>query len=252
MKKYSVTYAQRQGPRISQEDRGFCKRIERYEPIVSQGFCGWLLAVMDGHGGPSVAELCANEIGDLFMLQDADHTEEALLNLVAVLNAKTAHSHEGSTLSVACVIEDCDKVSIAVLGDSPVIVLDGKGKLHVSPEHNTRSNGVEREAAEKRGGVCKDGYLYKKDGDRGLQLSRALGDAYLEGVISREPEIYTLESPQWILIASDGLLDPAHYESPMPIKEIERLAERHASAKEVMQWATYRELRDNATALVWG
>lgn len=246
MKEYSVTYVQRQGPRTNQEDRIFYKRIN------GQSYNGWLLAVMDGHGGSSVAELCANEIDSLFMLQDADHTEEALLNLVSALDAKTTHFHEGSTLSVACVLEDYDKVSIAVLGDSPVIVLDDKGELHVSPDHNVRSNKGEREIAEKRGGICKDGYLYKKDGDHGLQLSRALGDAYLEGVISREPEVYTIESPQWILIASDGLLDPAHYESLIPLKEIERLAKRHASAREFMQWATYRELRDNATALIWG
>jgi len=245
-KEYSVTCVQEQGPRSYQEDRSFHKRIENPHCY------GWFLAVMDGHEGSSVAELCAKEIGDLFTLRDADHVEEALLHLVLSLSTKTLCFNAGSTLSIACVLEDHNKVSVAVLGDSPVVVLDDKGHLHVSPEHNVRSNLKEREAAERRGGVYADGYLYKGNGDFGLQLSRALGDAYFEGIILREPEIYTIANPQWILVASDGLIDPVHSQSKVLFKKIAEYAQRHASAGDLMQWATSRGLNDNATALVWG
>lgn len=247
-KKYSVTSAQEQGPREYQEDRSFYKRIKNPD-------ChGWLLAIMDGHIGSSVAELCAKEIENLFVLQDADHAEEALLHLASDLNAKTFNHSAGSTLSVACVLEDQRRVSIAILGDSPVIVLDSYGELHVSPEHNVRSNLKEREAAINRGGMYEDGYIFDKfdrNYDRGLQMSRALGDAYLGSVLSHEPEIYTISDPQWILVASDGLLDPSHANSKTLLGEIQEYAKAGASAKKLMSWAVARGLRDNATVLVW-
>lgn len=242
---YSVTCVQEQGPRSYQEDRSFCK------PIKGSDFNGWLLAVMDGHGGASVAELCAKEIEHLFTLHGAEHTEEALRDLVSSLNVKTSHLQVGSTLSVACILEDHKKVSIAVLGDSPVVVLDSTGQLHVGPEHNVRSNVNERKAAEKRGGAYSGGYIWRRDRNYGLQMSRALGDAHLEGIISHEPEVYTVTNPKWILIASDGLVDPGHDQSEHLFSEIKEYAEKNATASDLMQWAVSRELRDNATAIVW-
>lgn len=247
-KEFSVTRAEKRGPRSHQEDWSFYKRIK------NPNCRGWLLAIMDGHRGSSVAELCAKEIENLFVLQDADHTEEALLHLVSGLNAKTLNHSDGSTLSVAYILEDQCRVSIAILGDSPVVVLNGKGHLHVSPEHNVRSNLKERKAAEERGGMYQEGYIFEKFDrgyNRGLQMSRALGDADLGSVLSREPEIYTITDPQWILVASDGLFDPTHSKSQKLFEEILEYAKLHASATDLMNWAVSRGLSDNATALVW-
>jgi len=241
----SVTCIQERGPRGYQEDRSFYKYIE-----YPQGR-GWLLAVMDGHGGALVADLCVKEIEHLFTLQNMETVEEALRSLVSALNEKTSRSYVGSTLSVACILEDRKEVSIAVLGDSPVVVLGSNGKLHVSPEHNVRSNMKEREAVEKRGGVYEGGYIWTKYRDHGLQMSRALGDAYLEGILSRDPEIYTITDPQWILVASDGLIDPGHNQSEELFSEIGEYAKKNATADDLMKWAVSRELRDNATAIVW-
>ena len=243
-----VTSSILQGPRACQEDRYFYKKIRNSK------FYGWLLAVMDGHRGSSVAELCMKEIDGLFELSDPNLTEKALHDLVSALNLKTLHCHEGSTLSVACILESHNKVTVAVLGDSPVIVVDGKNKFHISPEHNVRSNLEERRAAEKRGGVYSGGYLYIQGGgsfDYGLQLSRVLGDSSLSSVLSREPDIYTIQDPSWILVASDGLIDPNNEDSESLFREIEKYAKKHAKADDLMQWAEKRGLCDNATALVW-
>src|SRR3989344_2288311 len=131
---------------------------------------GCLLAVMDGHRGSAVAEICAREIEKLFAPKDSEHVEQALRDLVVALNELTYNLEAGSTLSLACVFKDVGdhmKVSTAVLGDSPVVVLDNQGELHISPEHNVRSNLPEREAAERRGGVYKDGYLRNREGTAG-------------------------------------------------------------------------------------
>ncbi|MFH1473256.1 MAG: hypothetical protein ABIF06_02525, partial [bacterium] len=158
MPRKKVTFSSRQGPRSYQED------FSIHIPIQESKVQGWLLAVMDGHGGPEVSELIAQETGKTFKIKDVRKSEEALSNLVSVLNAKTVHFRDvGSTLSVVCVVRGPSggfRASVAVLGDSPIVVLDKNGKLHISPEHNIRSNIQERQAAEQRGGVCMGGYLY--------------------------------------------------------------------------------------------
>ncbi len=240
----SVTKAQECGPRSYQEDRYFCQEIK------GEDYSGWLLAVMDGHGGSLLAEFCSQEIGNLFSLGKAEDSEGALRKLVYDLGSKTRHYHQGTTLSIACILESHDKVSVAVIGDSPVIVLDNDGKLHTSPEHNVRSNVQERIAAQNRGGVYDGKYLRTEDWKHGLQLSRALGDVYFEGIVSHEPEIYTISNPGWVLAASDGLVDPGHGDSKV-LEEIEECARRRVDADFLMEQAKSRGLKDNVTALVW-
>ena len=244
-----VTYAVRKGPRSYQED------YSCHMPIGNSSCSGWLLAVADGHGGQAVAEMIVQEIPKLFQLKDSAKPENALRKLVDSLNKKTAQfSDIGSTLSIACIFENPLTASIAILGDSPVIVLDGEQELHISPEHNIRSNSKELRRVEKRGGICIDGYVFKNDGargfDYGIQMSRALGDNCLSPVISHKPEIYTIENPRWVLVASDGVFDPAH-EDKSVFKEIKEFAIKRASAEDVMQWAEKKGLEDNATDLVW-
>src|SRR3990167_9674146 len=110
----------------------------------------------------------------------------------------TRQFREGSTLSIAWVREDHDEVSVAVLGDSPVIVVDQLGQVHVSPEHNVRTNLAERNAMVARGGSYRNGYVYNQL-DVGFQVSRALGDGDLDRILSREPEIYTIKNPRWVV-----------------------------------------------------
>jgi serine/threonine protein phosphatase PrpC len=167
------------------------------------------------------------------------------------LNVLTEYLEEGSTISVALVIENPSKVSIAILGDSPVVVYDQRGQFHVSPEHNVRSNLEERKKAEQRGGHVVYGFLYAAAEGHGIQLSRALGDAYMGNVISHEPEIYTIPDPQWVLVASDGLFDPAHEDAGSRLEEILPFARQSAPAEYLMNLAEKRGLRDNATAVVW-
>lgn len=245
-KKQLVSCVTEQGPRRYQEDR--------FVNIVFQNLnCNCrLLSVMDGHAGLFVAEICAEKIGSLFILENAEQAETALRNLINDLNKETSDCFEGSTLSMACIQEDQSKVSIAILGDSPVVVFDNSGQLHISPEHNVRSNLKEREAVISRGGVYEQGYIFSdRDLYHGLQMSRALGDAYLGNVISHEPEIYSINNPVWILVSSDGIFDPNHSGSETLFEEIREFAERHASAQDIMKWAKSRGLQDNATAIVW-
>lgn len=242
---HRITTAVRKGRRPYQEDRHCVLNIR------GQHSKTWLLAVMDGHRGDFVSEFCRTEIPKVFRLSTASQSEEALRALVTALSKQTEHSDSGSTLSLALVIDRPRIVSVAVLGDSPVVVYDGK-KLHLSPDHNVRTNLVERAAAEKRGGKYGGGYLYGLHYDLGLQMGRALGDSWMGPALSHTPDIYTIKNPRWVLAASDGLFDDTHRDTERLLLQIEELAKQRSSAKGLMRWAECRgPLYDNATALVW-
>lgn len=244
----NITCATEIGGRFTQEDRfvGI--------PLSETGDRAWLLGVFDGHGGgAAVAEHCAEEVRRTVCPSGFSDPEGFLRGLVGHLDEETRRYHEGSTLSLALVIgrEDGSRtVSVAVLGDSPVIIRNRAGWITVGPEHNVRSNAAERKAVIARGGEVTNGYVYPPASEYGLQLSRALGDRWLDGILSREPEVFTVADPVWVLVASDGVFDPSHM-GDMPISEIEMLAKRGAPADDVLAWSDSFVLRDNATAVVW-
>lgn len=244
--KGTVTTIEKKGPRPYQEDRHL-----RMALASDSRSCGELLAVMDGHGGSSVAELCKQQIDSIFQFSGPDQSEESLRNLIAELASRTNYYEMGSTISMALITETPLMASVAILGDSPVVIYDKQGRLHISPEHNVRSNLEERKAAERRGGIYREGYICPRGGFSGLQMSRALGDSFLRGVLSREPDVYTIAEPVWVLVASDGLFDPGHSDTHRLLEEIKQYAKRNATAEELMRWAEKRGLQDNATALVW-
>jgi len=235
-----ATSVARQGPRSYQEDRHHVTYIPDRK---------WqLLAVMDGHGGSEVSDFCEKNIFRMMSLENGNPAH-SLSKLVFNLNSATYRYRAGSTFSAVIISDELDLVSVAILGDSPVVVLDAQGELHVSPEHNVRTNLNERIAAQERGGIYEGGYIYFGEG--GLQMSRALGDMYLAKVLSREPEVYTIKNPVWVLVASDGLFDPGHKNTGNLMKEIEKFAKDGADAETLMDWAEKRGLEDNATAVVW-
>ena len=205
-----------------------------------------------GTGGNSVAEFCRKEIGSIFRASKVTRGEDALRELVAELSRRTEHTTSGSTLSLVFILDNPCIASVAVLGDSPVVIYDGK-KLHISPEHNIRTNLEERAVAEKRGGTYSGGYLFGPiQYDLGLQMSRALGDSWMGEVLSRIPDVYMIKNPHWILVASDGLFDPTHRDTKRLLSQIEMFAVRNASAKDLMRWAEHRgPIYNNATAVVW-
>jgi len=246
-KKGVVSAVAKQGPKPYQEDRFVFVRIKNAR------LKGWLFAVMDGHRGKLVADICAGKIEKLFQITDASRAEESLRRLVTGLNSQTEFYSEGSTFSAALLLDNTSKVSIAILGDSPVVVFDKEGNIHVSPEHNVRSNLKERKAAEQRGGIYADGYIWADMSSLayGLQMGRALGDSHLGKILSREPDIYTIDNPRWVLVASDGVFDPDHRNISQLLKEVKKYARRRSTANDIMKWAENRGLKDNATALVW-
>ncbi len=245
----TLTYATKKGPRPWQEDHFF------FAPFPTHNPRGLLLAVMDGHNGGGAAERCTQEFPLLLAKESLheDDVENYLKTLVSKLNKITCDMESGTTLSTACVLEDSDEVIVAILGDSPVIVIDEYGHTHVSPEHNVRTNQRELEAAEARGAIYDGGYIFPEISDHvlyGLQMSRALGNKSLNRILSREPEIYTIRKPRWVLVCSDGVMDHKHENTESLVKELAEMR-GHMVAEDIVNWAEQRDLKDNATAVLW-
>lgn len=246
-----VTAATDRGSRLHQEDRWVALPFAQPD----HGLSGHLLAVLDGHAGAEAAQVCAEAMGVDFHLRTADDLADSLRRLVAALDCRTRGMAAGTTVSVACVLESHGRVAAAVVGDSPVVVLDRAGRAIVGPEHNVRSNPWERERAEGRGGRYRGGYILNPATGAGLQMARALGDSGMGGILSREPDLFTatLGPDSAVVLASDGLVDPSHASVRTRLEELIGLlrAAPDRDAESLLAWAGTAGLYDNATVVLW-
>jgi len=246
--KGSVRWSQIQGPREYQEDSVL------HVPLPgSKRGNAHLIGVFDGHGGAWVARECARKTPELFD-GNCEDSAEALRQLIERLDARTRFAQMGTTVSLAHIVESERIVTTAVVGDSPIIVLDDSGALQLSEEHNVRSNQSERDAAIARGGVYQNGYIcIEKDG-KGLQLSRALGDRALGHLLSRTPTIasYTLGTRSIVAVASDGLIDPDHFtDREQDAVRVVRKLKRGMSPKRLIESQDPKRVHDNTSLIVW-
>ena len=214
-----------------------------------------MLAIMDGHSGSEVAELVKNIlpriVEDSFLQTGAD-IPRLLQNAISTIDEHTRYNYSGSTLSMVVIPDNESKAYVAVLGDSPVIILDKEGKAVTSPDHNIRTNLVERNEAIKRGATTNGRYIYDQKSGNGIQMSRALGDASMDSILNRTPEIYevNLNEDSFIIVATDGVFDPGH-DSEFDVHRVIEAVDGGAEAKDLVKDALERQTGDNATAVVW-
>ena len=242
-----VTQFSKKNLRNYQEDRSFFK-------IYKNGDS--LLGVFDGHGGCGVADYAATHAASFFTTMRKEFkkdSEIALKMLFQKLVEKTKETSSGSTATIVLVRNDL--ATVGVLGDSPAIIKTASGDLWHSPEHNVRTNVKECIAAEARGGrISPNGYLfdrYQYQGE-GLQMSRALGDRHLNNVLDREPEIcqVPINNQSWILVCSDGLIDPSHMNANAASSIITAIDGTSITAEELVELASATQKYDNSTAVL--
>ena len=245
-----TTVATALGLRDHQEDRVVDAAIDAAD------IHGRLMAVMDGHGGIGAAEAVARSLAFLFqriLTVSQGDVALALRSTVSELAQMTRREKSGTTLSLVFVPQDTEQAHVALIGDSPVIILDETGSLHIGPDHNVRSNPGELAAARRRGAVYQMGYIFDPQTGAGLQMSRSLGDCELARVLSDEPEIYRVKlgKESIVVLASDGVFDPGHVNTGYQIKRIIALVRKGADAQTLVDDAVARSTADNATALIW-
>ena len=240
-----TTSATHKGQRPYQEDRFFTVSCPK----------GLLIGVFDGHGGEHVSHLASEEFPGIFadeITEPKATPRKALKKAIKKIVSMTQSNAAGSTLSLAYIPYRGGTVTCAVMGDSPIIIKDAKGEINIGPEHNVRTNAAERKAAEDRGGFVSGGYLCASFSGGGLQMARALGNYHLNRVLSREPEIYTVKvnKDSFIIVASDGVFDPSHYNFEVAAEAVVKMVEEGAEAQAIVDRAVAMPTGDNASAIV--
>lgn len=237
-----ITTATQQGPRPYQEDR---------YGIIHFNDGGTLLAVFDGHGGNAAADTASEYLRTLNLLY-TEGIKQNLQLLFKKLDSLTEYFDAGTTASLVYITPNKDKAYVCILGDSPVVIMDRDLTLWNSPEHNVRTNAIEESRAIARGGAIYRGYVFDAQGKRGLQLSRALGDRFLRHILSQEPEIFTINlgPSSWIVVGSDGLLDPAHTQTHEKTKQLKQMMAYDAEASQLVNRSILDGSHDNVTAIV--
>jgi serine/threonine protein phosphatase PrpC len=236
------------------------------------GKTGTLLAVFDGHGGAECSEYLTESFVTHFydVINDGKlDIKDGLRNTFATLALLTNDMRSGSTASVVFIPKEEDKAFIAILGDSPVIAESTTGIIHVSPEHNVRTNKEEAKAAEDRGGTIASGYVWNtpnhySDLARGLQMGRAFGDREMGQIVTKVPEVYEIPLGSWLLLCTDGATDPGHGDTEAAIREIVELVnwvppvKRNLGqnfftndAQSIVDRAVNARTGDNVTAILW-
>jgi serine/threonine protein phosphatase PrpC len=237
-----------QAGRPHQEDRYFRVR----DPATGGDFFG----VFDGHGGSETVKRLTTLVAPAFYeaLRTARHFPATWTALFRTLSTATAEDSSGSTASFVYIPALADWAYVAVLGDSPVMAWDRRGKWRFAPSHNVAVNASERGAAQARGGTIAGGYLIDPDiPGVGLQMSRALGDRELDRVLDRTPDCaaWTLGPKSIVLVGTDGLFT---FGIGTQEDQMARLAERLGQgwdAPAIVQDAVERGAMDNVTAVVW-
>src|SRR3989344_8287137 len=96
-----VNSATEKGSRPYQEDGFVVIRHETHEEK------GWLIAVMDGHGGSEVAEFCEQTLENKFkaLAGKSKNIQSILIELVKRLVKETRRMNAGSTISLVYISE---------------------------------------------------------------------------------------------------------------------------------------------------
>jgi serine/threonine protein phosphatase PrpC len=210
---------------------------------------GLFAAVYDGHGGVRVADRAAAELHDAVLRagQAGLHPAEAFRRAFAELEAMTADEECGST--VAALLLSGAAVTTAHVGDSRVVRV-GRHEAEALTRDHRLDAGDERARVLRMGARLDPPYVIR--GDRGLMMTRSLGDRWFRpvGVIA-EPEVgrHALGADDVALVAAtDGLWDVLGIEDAARI--VRRAATGQAAADALIDAALAADASDNVTALV--
>lgn len=237
-----ITRDTAQGPREYQEDRSI---------VYFDADGSTLLGIFDGHSGFEAVTAAALKTATIYetLRRVGNYGTGLLEKIIERLDKETAEFACGTTASLVWLPPEPTAAYVAILGDSPVLIKSGD-TLNISPEHNVRTNTAEADAALERGGFIHNGYLFAPGAYSGIQMSRVLGDKALRSVTTRVPEVYRVPvaAGDWILLGSDGLLDPAHLTTDANAV-IQKQIELGYTASDLVLAKLY-EAQDNVTAIL--
>ena len=210
---------------------------------------GLFAAVYDGHGGSRVADRAA---ADLHLavwraLRAGLDPADALRQAFGELDAATADAECGST--VAALLLTPESVTTAHVGDSRIVRVGQTGAQGLTQDHRIDAAG-ERTRVLRMGAELDPPYVVR--GDRGLMMTRSLGDRWFRPVgVIPEPEVgrHALASDDVALVAAtDGVWDVLSVEDAARV--VRRADTAQAGADALIAAALAARAHDNVTAVV--
>ena len=238
--------ASARGPRLTMEDRDVAVQREVGGTLLT------LAAVFDGHGGPDVSDRAADEFPPRFFaaLEAGGDVRGALERACADVAALCAvHQHVGSTACAAVVVES--RLTAVWIGDSQIVVATPNGVRAVGAAHRL-DDGAERARVLAAGAGIDGPYITR--GDRGLMVTRALGDAWFHpvGVIA-EPWCLALDIeadvPYLVALGTDGLWDVVAPHTAVDMLTAHEAPEDFDYARALAHLALRSNTRDNVTVV---
>src|SRR6266404_3995837 len=193
---------------------------------------GAFLGVYDGHCGSDVSSFLKDHFHTLFAQSLVGRNQkDAFEDAFSKVEAYSLNNyHDGSTALVAYIDQDRDKNNIlhcVWVGDSRA-VLECNGKVCFATNDHKPQRKDEKERIDKVGGrISSKGYIMC-NGERGLAVSRSIGDKYMKkggkGEIIATPEYAQIplkSDNHFLIMASDGLWDVIDNEEAIEIVEEE-------------------------------
>jgi serine/threonine protein phosphatase PrpC len=210
---------------------------------------GLFAGVYDGHGGSRVADHAAAELHPAVRraLGAGLGPAEALLRAFAEIDAATADAETGSTAAVLLLTGAI--LTVAHVGDSRVVRVGRAAVESLTRDHRL-------DAADERARVLRMGARldppYVVRGDRGLMMTRSLGDRWFRpvGVIA-EPEVgCRAVGPDDVALvaATDGIWDVLDHAEAARV--VRGAAAAQAAAQALVDAALAAGAADNVTAVV--
>lgn len=195
----SCGVAEMRGVRITQEDSVYiCARTSKGHSVY---------AVFDGHGGATTSLYCTlvlkKVVNDPNFVFTEQYLREQIRNLQKQLEER--HYSDGSTMALAVVSDEENKIMIAHVGDARVLVTNDIGRLRFATPDHKPSSRSEFERIHASGGRVTKGRVNSI-----LAVARSLGDLHIAESLSAEPDITTYvikTDDKWLYIACDGVFD---------------------------------------------
>lgn len=162
--------------------------------------------VFDGHGGNSVSMCLAKELHVILKENYSPDVplDEIIKKSFMQINEKCIKDNPnvGSTAAIVLIIGD--KITIANVGDTRILLLDSQNNItRLSVDHNC-SNKAEVDQVIERGGVIMNDRV-----NGVIALTRAFGDGLQASSICCEPNIVTIDrhDDDKLIIACDGVFE---------------------------------------------
>lgn len=229
------------------EDRRRRRSMED-RAVTGQAGPGTLLGVFDGHGGAQVAEHAAAAALGLVRAALERGLGPAALWRYVFTGLDLPAEGCGSTATLLLVGED--EVSAGWVGDSRALLVTDTAWRVLTPDHRI-DRPDERRRVVAAGALLVPPYVVDPRLERGLMVTRALGDRELRRVgITAEPEVMTASlgaADLALVVATDGLWDVVESEEAARACRREDPAQ---AARHLVELVAERDGTDNVTVLV--